>query len=135
MKRNVECVSPRDAVEDAATRMRDTNIGFLPVCDQSKKVLGTLTDRDIAVRLVAARKPGSTLVEDVMTKEVIACRPADDVRDAEKAMSQHHKSRIMCVDEGDRLVGVISLSDVAQHERGGRAADTLREVSQREART
>jgi CBS domain-containing protein len=135
MKRDVECVSPSDSVEDAAIRMRDDNIGFLPVCDQSKKVLGTLTDRDIAIRLVAAKKPASTLVEDVMTREVVACAPKDDIRDAERAMAKNHKSRIMCVDEDGLLFGVISLSDIAQHEAGGRASETLREVSEREART
>ena len=135
MKRDVECVSPRDTVEDAAARMRDENIGFLPVCDQSKKVLGTLTDRDIVIRLVAAKKPASTFVEEILTREVIACRPEDTVRDAEKAMAKNHKSRIMCVDDGGRLVGVISLSDIAQHDRAGRAADTLRGVSEREAKT
>ncbi|HEX9240908.1 MAG TPA: CBS domain-containing protein [Anaeromyxobacter sp.] len=134
MKTDVECVSPRDTVEDAAVRMRDQNIGFLPICDQSKKVLGALTDRDIAIRLVAAMKPGSTLIEDIMTREVVACRPKDDIRDAEKAMAKNHKSRILCVDDSDRLVGIISLSDIAQHERGSRASDTLREVSEREVR-
>lgn len=132
MKRDVECVSPRDTVEDAASRMRDANVGFLPVCDESNKVLGTLTDRDIAIRLVAARKPGGTHVEDVMTSEVVACRPEDDVREAENAMAQHQKSRIMCTDAGGRLLGVISLSDIAQHETGERASETLREVSERE---
>lgn len=135
MKRDVDCVSPRDTVEDAAARMRDENIGFLPVCDQSRKVLGTLTDRDIVIRLVAAKKPASTFVEEILTKEVIACRPEDTVRDAEKAMAKNHKSRIMCVDDGGRLVGVISLSDIAQHDRAGRAADTLRGVSEREVKT
>ena len=135
MKTNVECVSPRDSVEEAAIRMRDDNIGFLPVCDQSKTILGTLTDRDIATRLVAAKKPATTFVEDVMTREVVACQPKDDLRDAERAMAKHHKSRIMCVDVDGRLLGVISLSDIAQHERGGRASETLREISEREART
>src|SRR6266568_3003907 len=106
MKTDVECVSPRDTVEDAAVRMKDQNIGFLPICDQSKKVLGALTDRDIAIRLVAAMKPGSTLIEDIMTREVVACRPKDDIRDAEKAMAKNHKSRILCVDDSDRLVGI-----------------------------
>jgi CBS domain-containing protein len=135
MKKDVECVSPRDTVQDAAIRMRDENIGFLPVCDQSKKVLGTLTDRDVAIRLVAAKKRASTFIEDVMTREVVACRPEDDVRDAERAMARSHKSRIMCVGEDGRLLGVISLSDIAQHESGRRASETLREVSEREART
>ena len=134
MKREVECVSPADTVEDAACRMRDENLGFLPVCDQSKKVLGTITDRDIAIRLVAAKKPGTTLIEDVMTREVIACAPRDDLDRAQELMAQNHKSRIMCLDKG-RLVGVISLSDIAQREPGGRGFETLRQVTEREVRT
>ena len=135
MKRDVKCVSPRDIVEDAACRMRDENVGFLPVCDESKNVLGTLTDRDIAIRAVAGKKPGSTLVEDVMTREVVCCRPGDDLQKAEQLMADNHKSRIICTDERGCLVGVISLSDIAQHEGGARASDTLRQVSEREART
>jgi CBS domain-containing protein len=135
MKQDLESVSPRDTVEDAARRMREENIGFLPVCDESGKVLGTLTDRDIAVRVVAARKPASTNVEDVMTREVIACNPKDDMREAEHAMAEHHKSRIVCVDDQGTLVGVISLSDIVRHEGARRATTTLLEVSAREART
>lgn len=135
MKRDLECVSPRDTVEDAARKMRDENLGFLPVCDQSKKVLGTLTDRDIAIRLVAEKRSGDTLVEDVMTEEVVACRPKDDVLEAQRAMAEKHKSRIMCLDDAGRLVGVISLSDLAQHLRGAETSETLRQVSEREIRT
>jgi CBS domain-containing protein len=134
MKQDLESVSPSDTVEDAAQRMRDENIGFLPVCDESRKVVGTLTDRDIAVRVVAARKPASTKVEDVMTREAIACDPRDDMREAEQAMAAHHKSRIMCVDDQGTLVGVISLSDIVRHEGARRATSTLLEVSAREAR-
>ncbi len=135
MKQDLECISPRDSVEEAAQRMRDENIGFLPVCDESKKVLGTLTDRDIAVRVVAARKPASTAVEDVMTREVVACKPRDDIRDAEQAMAEHRKSRIVCCDDDGVLVGVISLSDIVRNEGARRATSTLMQVSEREART
>lgn len=134
MKKDVQCVSPRDTVEDAAIRMRDENVGFLPVCDQSKKVLGTLTDRDIVIRLIASRKPTNTTVENVMTREIVACRPQDDIRQAEQLMMQKHKSRIMCLDDAGRLVGVISLSDIAQHEDAARALDMLRQISEREVR-
>ncbi|MBN1208755.1 MAG: CBS domain-containing protein [Myxococcaceae bacterium] len=134
MKRDVECVSPRDTVEDAAIRMRDENVGFLPVCDQSKKALGTLTDRDIVIRGVASKKAGSTFVEDIMTREVVACRPQDDIQKAQQLMAQKHKSRIMCLDEGGRLVGIISLSDIAQQGDAARALETLRQISEREAR-
>src|SRR5512133_3810052 len=113
MKMDVECVSPRDSVGEAAIRMRDDNIGFLPVCDQSKRVLGTLTDRDIAIRLVAGQKAGDSFVEEIMTREVVACSPKDDVQKVHQLMANHHKSRVMCLDSDGSLAGVISLSDIA----------------------
>lgn len=128
MEKDVECVSPRDTAEDAAARMRDEDIGFLPVCDDSKKVLGTLTDRDIAVRLVAERKPGSEMVEEIMTKDLVSCRPGDDVEKAQEEMSRSQKSRIVCVDDGGRLAGVISLGDIARHQGKKEAGGTLRDV-------
>ncbi len=134
MKRDVECISPGDAVEVAAMRMSNENVGFLPVCDEARKVLGTLTDRDIAIRVVAAKKAGSTPVKDVMTHEVVSCHPDDNLRDAEQAMAENHKSRIMCCDDDGRLLGVISLSDVALCESGRKAAETLRGIASREAR-
>ena len=135
MKRSVECVSGHDNVQVAAKKMRDQNIGFLPVCDDGKKVLGTITDRDIAIRACADDRPASsTRVADVMSKEVIACRPTDDIAKAQELMMKHHKSRMICVDDGGRLMGVISLSDMAQHQGDG-GARTLREVSSREVHT
>ena len=135
MKRDVQCVSPADTAQDAAMRMRDENIGFLPVCDQNRQVLGTITDRDLALRVIAEGRPASTAVKELMTDEVIACRPEDDLRRAEELMARHRKSRIMCVSESGVLAGVISLSDIAQREKPARAAQTLRGVSEREART
>ncbi len=134
MKRDVECLGLDDTVGQAAIRMRDTNIGFLPVCDEAGKVVGTLTDRDIAVRLVAAGDPPTTKANEIMSREVVSCRPADDISVAERLMGDHHKSRILCLDEDGALAGVISLSDIAQHEEGTRAAQTMRDVTAREAR-
>lgn len=131
MKIEVERVSPVDTIEDAARKMRDENVGFLPVCDESKHVVGTITDRDIAIRAVADSLPGTTPVEEVMTGEVVACSPQDSIEIALQLMAENHKSRIMCVDEEGRLVGVISLSDIAQ--LVGDASETLRQVSDREA--
>ena len=134
MKTDVRCVSRRATVEEAAVIMRDAGIGFLPVCDESMQVFGTLTDRDIAIRVVAAKKPVETLVEDVMTREIIHCRPDDDIEKAEALMAANHKSRIVCRDEIGQLVGVISLSDIAKRAGAEAAAETLREVTEREAR-
>lgn len=134
MKRSVVCVSPKETAQQAATRMRDENVGFLPVCGKGQKVLGTVTDRDITVRLVASGMPPSMPVQDVMTSEVVSCRPHDDLSVAQDLMARYQKSRIMCIDEAGTLVGIISLSDIARHEQGLGAADTLREVAGREAR-
>lgn len=131
MKREIECLSPRETAQAAAARMREQNIGFLPVCDDGMQVLGTVTDRDIAMRIVAEKLPAGTAVEQIMTREVIACYPHDDIEVAKELMADHRKSRIMCVDDAGALIGVISLSDIAKLEGDG-ASRTLREVSRRE---
>jgi CBS domain-containing protein len=133
MKKDVKCISPRDTAASAALKMRDQNIGFLPVCDDEDKILGALTDRDIAVRLVAARKSADTPAGDLMTTDCVSCAPDDDLEHAAEMMAKHQKSRVMCTDEDGRLVGVISLSDIAQN-GGESASQTLRRVSSREAK-
>jgi len=133
MKKDVESLSPTDTVQGAAKRMRDGNVGFLPVCDASGRVLGTITDRDLAIRVLAEASPSTTRVEEVMTREAVCCRPEDALEDAEKLMSKNQKSRIMCVDAEGHLVGVISLSDIAQR-NAAEASQTLREVTAREVR-
>ena len=133
MKRELACVFPEDTVQTAASLLRARKVGFLPVCNGELGVLGTLTDRDIAIRVVAEGKSATTLVEEVMSNDCVSCRPEDDLQIAERLMADHQVSRIMCTDGDERLVGVISLSDIAQHEMSGRASETLRQVSSREA--
>jgi CBS domain-containing protein len=132
MKSEIECLSPGDTADLAARKMRDHNVGFLPVLDDSLRVVGTITDRDIAVRLVASSLPLVTPVADLMSSDLVSCRPSDDVRSAEQLMGLHRVSRILCVEEDGVLAGVISLSDIAQHESPVMAAQTLREVTARE---
>jgi CBS domain-containing protein len=96
-------------------------------------VLGALTDRDLAIRVLAHSRPLSTKAGDVMTRGVVACRPDDDVQRAEQLMGQHHKSRVLCTEADGRLVGIISLSDIAQSEDDRRTAQTIRRVTEREA--
>jgi CBS domain-containing protein len=134
MKRSVECLSSDQTAREAARRMRQANVGFLPICDDEMHIIGTITDRDIAVRVVAEGRQVDTPVGELMSGDVVSCRPEDDVRKAEQLMGENRKSRILCVDESGRLVGVISLSDIAQYEEASRAAMTMREVTAREAR-
>ena len=134
MKTDVECISPETTVEDAAARMREVNIGFLPVCDDACKVLGTITDRDIVVRVVASGESPQQAVENFLSWRVVACRPTDTLAVAEELMSQEKVSRILCINERNELEGVLSLSDIAQIEDSARVWATLRSVTQREAR-
>lgn len=132
MKSDIEILDARATVLDAARRMRARGVGFLPVCDDARRPLGTLTDRDIVLRVVAEARPVETPVTDVMTLEVVSCRPEDELSIAETRMGENRKSRIMVVGDDGALVGVISLSDIAKH--GENASDVLRDVAQREAR-
>jgi CBS domain-containing protein len=129
MKGNVQCCKPTDGIDEIATTMRDRNIGFVPVCDPGGKVVGTITDRDIALRVVADhRAPNTTRAQDVMTREVISCKPDDDLSTAMQKMSSTQKSRILCIDPGGRLQGVISLGDLAAAEKSAKTTDVLRSV-------
>jgi CBS domain-containing protein len=134
MNADVECVSARTSVREAAQKMRDRNVGFLPVCDESMRAIGAVTDRDIAIRVVAEENKLSLPVESIMSLDVVSCFPDDDLGFARELMAQHHKSRIMCVNREGRLEGVISLSDIAQFDASA-GAETLRQVSDREARS
>jgi CBS domain-containing protein len=132
MKKNIIFVSPEDSLQYAAELMRDENVGFLPVCDDSRRVLGVLTDRDIVVRAIAANLPNSTLCIQVMTKNVAECRGGDDISTALGLMKEHKVSRVCCVDGNDSILGVISMSDVAELGRDHEVAEMLREVTERE---
>src|SRR5688572_21878724 len=111
MTRPVEFMLPGQTVTAAARKMRDANVGFLAVCDSEGKVIGALTDRDIAIRACAVDRAGTAMVSEVMTPEVIACRPGDEVTRAEELMARYHKSRILVTDGDGKPAGVISLAD------------------------
>lgn len=133
MKRDVATVAPTDTVHEAAQLMRDRGVGFLPVCDRERIVVGTVTDRDITIRVsAAALNVQECRVNDVMTREVVTCRPHDPLSRAEELMATHRKSRLLVTDERERLRGVISLSDLAERTADEGALQTLREVSRRE---
>jgi CBS domain-containing protein len=134
MKREIRTIGEDDTVSRAAEIMTMANVGFLPVCDRQRRVIGTLTDRDVVVRVIARdRSPGTCLVGDVMTRDVVSCRADDDISLAELAMGQRQVSRLLVTSSDGTLEGVISLSDLAAREPPRRAAGTLRAVAVREA--
>jgi CBS domain-containing protein len=131
MTSNVECVWPDDTLQEAALKMKEMEIGPLPVCDRLH-IVGMLTDRDIAVRGVAeGRDPRSTKVSDVMTREVIRCFEDEEVEEAERLMQSRQVRRILVVNRNERLVGILSLGDLAA-ETGNpqRVGEVLQDVSE-----
>lgn len=133
MKRDVVFLGPEDPVVQAARLMRDHRVGFLPVCREDGKLVGVVTDRDLALRVLADGGAPDRPVRDVMTREVVACGPQDALVRAEELMARHKKSRLPAVDADGRVEGVLSLSDVAKHVDPQTVGTTLRQVSAREA--
>jgi CBS domain-containing protein len=130
MTTEVDCIAPQTTMLEAACRMRDRNIGFLPVRDEFGRAIGAITDRDIAVRAVAYGAPPTATVETFMAGELVACRASDDIEHARDLMESHSKSRIICTGVDGRVVGIISLADLAQVD-DQIAAAALRRVSER----
>jgi CBS domain-containing protein len=138
MKTDISCCTQNDSVLDAARKMNEANVGFLPICEANHEgghqVLGVLTDRDIVMRVVAfqgGRDPRNVKCGEIMSRNPIFCGPSDDIDRAAELMADNQISR-MCVVEDDRLLGVISLSDIVQAQEPT-GAETLRRVTLREA--
>jgi CBS domain-containing protein len=106
----------------------------MPVIDDADQVVGVLTDRDLTVRVLAEALSPQTPVEDVMTVDVISCRPDDDLTWAEELMRANQKARLVVIDEGGRAAGVISVADIAQYEDACRAGEVVGDITEREAR-
>ena len=114
MTPNVECTQPTATLSDAARKMRDFDIGPLPVCSDDDRLAGMITDRDIAVRAVAdGLDPRTTMVRDVMTPTIIYCYEDQDVSDAAHMMEQNQIRRLVVLNRDKRMVGILSLGDVA----------------------
>ncbi len=113
MTYRAEAVGPGETLEAAARRMRDAGVGALVVCDDGR-VLGILTDRDIVIRSTAeGASPASVDVRSAMTSQVVACREDDDLEGAAARMAHGAVRRVVVLDASDRLVGMLSVDDVA----------------------
>jgi CBS domain-containing protein len=133
MTTNPAWVTPDTPVRDAARLMKDQDVGLLPVVDrdESKHLLGVITDRDIAVRYVADSDISmSKSVRDVMTHDVTTCQPDNDVDDAMDLMGKEQVRRIPIVDERGSLVGVVAQADIMLQAKDGKAAKkTVEKIS------
>ena len=131
MTREVEVVHPDDPIKEAAQRMRDRDIGFLPVCD-GDRLVGVVTDRDLILRgLAEGTDPGTNIGRDLMTSPVVYCFDDQDVKEATKLMEDHQIRRVAVLRrENKRLVGVLSLGDIARSSTKKVSGEVLESVSE-----
>ncbi|NMD71963.1 CBS domain-containing protein [Bacillus sp. DNRA2] len=129
MTTNVETCSLLDNVFEVAVKMKEWNVGAIPIVDKDRLV-GMITDRDIVIRGVAQKHPGSTKVEDIMSKEMVTIKSDCTTQEAAKIMAKNQIRRLPVV-EGERLVGIVSLGDFAIHElTDDQAKIALTEISE-----
>lgn len=128
MTKEVITIPPDTSLAEAARKMLNEDVGSLPVCEQ-RRVVGIVTDRDIAVRGVArGLDPQTTKVKDIMTKDVYSCTPDSDVQEACELMEDRQIRRLIVVN-GDGCCGIISLGDIALRLPEQESGEVLKQVS------
>ncbi len=134
MTKNPVCCLPNDIVSKVAQLMKSKDIGPVPIIEneQTKKLVGIVTDRDLALKIVAdGRDPKTTRAEEIMTRKVVTCHAEDDLQKALDSMSEHKLRRIPVVDNNNRIVGIIAQADVATRlNQPEKTAEVVKEISQ-----
>jgi CBS domain-containing protein len=129
MTKNVDFVTPLDNVYEVAVKMKNDDVGVIPVCENDQ-LIGVITDRDIVIRGVAEKRPGSTQVTDIMSEDLYTASPDMDVEEAAELMADKQIRRLPVV-ENNKLVGIVSLGDLAVRKKSDNAAgQALSEVSE-----
>jgi CBS domain-containing protein len=129
MSRDVKVISPDMTIGDAAKKMRDGDFGMMPV-GEDDRMIGTISDRDIAIRAVAEGKDGATKVRDVMSEGIAWAYEDDSIEQAATIMSKRQVRRLPVVDRDKRLVGIVALGDFAvESSEIQPAAKALAEIS------
>ena len=123
-----ETIQADRPASEAAQKMKEADAGMIPVMDNGN-LLGTVTDRDIALRVVAEGKdPKSTTVGEIASRDIVTVEPDDDLDDALQKMAKHQVRRLPVVEDG-RLVGVVAQADVAQEAKEKDVGHLVEEIS------
>jgi CBS domain-containing protein len=130
MTENPRTISPGDSVADAAKLMRDEDAGIAPIAD-GDRLVGVLTDRDIAIKVVAAGKdPQSTKATEIASTNLVTIDPQQDLDEALRLMAQHQVRRLPVVEEDGKLVGVVAQADIARHASPERTGEVVEQISE-----
>jgi len=129
MATHVTYSNPQDPVMQAAQKMKQLNVGSIPVCDANQNVIGMITDRDICLRCVADNLPNSTPVQQVMSQNVVTASPDMTVDKAAHLMSERQIRRLPVVENG-KMVGIVAIGDLAtRHPSAEEAGHALSDIS------
>ena len=128
MTRNVKLVSPDQTIREAAQLMAEIDAGSLPV-GENDRLVGMITDRDIAIRAVAEGKSPDTKVRDVMSHEMLYCFDDDDLDEIARNMAKNQVRRLPVIDRRKRLVGILSIGDLARKEEPAAVGRAMSRVS------
>jgi len=128
MTREVVVASPEDTICEAARRMAECDAGALPV-GENDRLVGVITDRDIAVRAVAQRLSPDTPVRDIMSREVLYCFDEEDVEHVARNMADQQIRRLPVVNRDKRLVGILSIADLALNAKSRTAGEAVAGIS------
>ena len=129
MTRTVRVANPNQTIREAAEMMVQFDTGAIPVGEHDRLV-GMITDRDIAVRAVAHGRPADTRIRDVMTDDVKYCFEDEDVDEVARNMAELQVRRLPVLDRGKRLVGIVAIGDIAAAEEPEIVGDTLAAISE-----
>jgi len=134
MTTNPTSVVADNPVVEAARIMKEKDVGIIPVVEGGRLV-GTVTDRDIAVRVVAEGKdPQSVRVQEIASTELVTVNPQQDLDEALRLMASHQVRRLPVVEEGGKLVGIVAQADVAREANDKQTGELVEEISQPSAR-
>ena len=130
MTGGVECAQAQDTVVDAAKKMDELGVGALPICGDDNRLKGMITDRDIAVKVVAqGQDPSSVKVIDLADQDEVVTIGADDSIDEALATMAKHQVRRLPVIDGHDLVGMVSIADIASNVEDDKTGDVIQAIS------
>jgi CBS domain-containing protein len=129
MTSNPTTITTSTTIRDAARQMKSEDVGSLPIVD-GDQLVGVITDRDIAIRLVAEGKSPETTVGEIASKDVVCVDPQQSLEEAARLMAEHQVRRLPVCEEDGRLVGILAQADVATSGHDSLTGETVQKISQ-----
>ncbi|MEH7222432.1 CBS domain-containing protein [Bacillus sp. JJ1566] len=131
MSTDVEYCTPLDNVYEVAVKMKDLDVGAIPILED-KKLIGMITDRDLVVRGYAEKRSGSNKVTNVMSEDLITCTPDTSLEEASQLMAKHQIRRLPVI-ENEQLVGMLSIGDLSTNKTSDHyAGEALSDISEQD---